>query len=156
MKNLEKASAPAVVRFVASVGITGGRSDGPVTFGPVRGTSAGTMGTVGFARRVAVVVSADVLGVEVIRDDTAADVVREGMLVVDGATVAGAGAGTDVLLAIVLDMVAGGYVVSSAFGFDAEVQAVSAPAATQPTSTSERVRTKIPMRDIVPNQTLCA
>lgn len=149
-KNLENASAPAAVCFVASMGMTGGRSDGLVTFGPVRGTSAGTVGTVGFGRRAVVVVAADVVGVGVVRAVVAVAVLRVEVLVFVVC------AGTDVLVTPVVDTVAGGYVVSSAAGFDAEVQAVKAPAATQPARMSERVRTKIPMRNIVPKQTLCA
>jgi hypothetical protein len=43
MKNAAKAFAPSGVCWVASSGITGGFSPGLV-FGPVRGTSAGTVG----------------------------------------------------------------------------------------------------------------
>ncbi len=103
-------------------------------------------------RPVEVVVVAEVWGVAVRGVVTAADVVSVGRLVVDVA----AATGTDVLVTPVVDMVAGGYVVSSAVGFEADVQAVSAPVTTQPARISERVRTKIPMRDIVPNPTLCA
>src|SRR4051794_25366517 len=46
MKNSAKAFAPSGVCWVASSGITGGFSPGFV-FGPVRGTSAGTLGRVG-------------------------------------------------------------------------------------------------------------
>lgn len=47
MKNSANALAPAALCCVASIGSIGGRSDGPVTFGPVVGTSAGTLGVAG-------------------------------------------------------------------------------------------------------------
>ena len=47
MKNSANALAPAAVCRVAKIGSTGGRSVGPVTFGPVVGTSAGTVGVAG-------------------------------------------------------------------------------------------------------------
>ena len=47
MKNSANAFAPAALRWVAWIGSTGGRSFGPVTFGPVVGTSAGTVGELG-------------------------------------------------------------------------------------------------------------
>lgn len=43
MKNSAKAFAPAAVCWVAATGMTGGRSPGSA-FGPVVGTSAGTLG----------------------------------------------------------------------------------------------------------------
>src|SRR6185437_1844727 len=46
MKNLAKATAPAWVCWVASSGISGGRSPARTRFGPVVGTSAGRVGWV--------------------------------------------------------------------------------------------------------------
>src|SRR5690348_16916797 len=46
MKNSAKALAPSAVCLVATTGMTGGRSPLRV-FGPVRGTSAGTVGRLG-------------------------------------------------------------------------------------------------------------
>ena len=54
MKNVAKARAPAVVCWVATTGMTGGFSPGCVRFGPVVGTSAGTVGTAGVGAGVAV------------------------------------------------------------------------------------------------------
>jgi len=44
MKNLAKATAPAALSIVAKTGITGGASPAWRRFGPVVGTSAGTVG----------------------------------------------------------------------------------------------------------------
>jgi hypothetical protein len=71
MKNSANAFAPAAVCCMATTGMTGGVSPGRV-FGPVRGTSAGTVGAVGWA--VGVVLLGAAVGVLTDRAGVAAAV----------------------------------------------------------------------------------
>src|SRR5690242_13922183 len=78
MKNSAKALAPSAVCWVAATGMTGGFSPLRV-FGPVRGTSAGTVGRLGGRVEVRLVLAVDAGPV------TGATVLRGGVVVGSGA-----------------------------------------------------------------------
>ena len=125
--------------FVAAIGITGGFSAFEVTFGPVRGTSAGTVGCEAFGRAVLAGAADFDVGAVLTDPDPVVGAADVGAAAVD---VVGTCVPADALDAIV----AAGYVaVDSADGSEPDEQAVNVATTTQPAVANTRPRTQCPI-----------